>query len=196
MKYIILVLSLLLNGSCSGQQVVIPDEVPYGPSPETPSLTLLDKVVDIDFDSLTEKKETRPDGKIIRIYSLDGKLFNGWALKIFPDTDHRFRYIKMEEGLMTWQVGYYDNGDLDLDFHHKNGYNTGSQRMWRKQGHPYIDTYFLEGAILHGPQLRWHGQGIMARDANFDNGTLIYEVLFDEKGQIIEKKGKVPPKYN
>ena len=67
--------------------------------------------------------------------------------------------------------------------------------MWFEGGMPYIDTYFLEGGIQHGPQFRWYGDGTMARDGVYEYGELVYEVLFDKSGQITERKGDVPQKY-
>ena len=101
----------------------------------------------------------------------------------------------IDDGLVVWQVGYYDTGEIDHDFHMKNGFNMGSQRMWNKGGGLYIDTYFLEGGIQHGPQKRWYGNGQLAMDAFFRNGTPIYEVLFDTDGTVVNAKGKLPEAY-
>ena len=130
-----------------------------------------------------------------RIYSNKNGLYNGWAVKVFSDTEHKYRYTKFEEGLSTWQIGYFDNGDLGHDFHMKDGKNYGSQRMWHKGGTLYIDTYFLEGAVQHGKQLRWYGNGVLARDALYDNNQLVFEVEFDLEGNPTKKTGKLPTKY-
>lgn len=146
-------------------------------------------------DELEMQAESVEGAYTLRTFSLNGVTFEGWAYQVFLDTEHRFRYTKFEKGLAVWQIGYYDNGDLGHDFHMKDGLNYGSQRMWRKGGGLYIDTFFLEGEIQHGLQYRWHGNGALAREALFNNGNLSYEVLFDKIGNITEKKGDLPKKY-
>ena len=194
-KYLVILFFIFVNTTCSGQTDFVPEQVPYHPNPEIPSQKALNAVTATDFDDLTEKKEVVSSSKTIRYYYQNEQLFSGWVLKIFSDTEHRFRYMKIDKGLIVWQIGFYDNGDLDFDFHHKDGHNVGSQRMWRKAVEPYIDTYFQEGGIQHGPQYRWHGKGVLARDALFENGQLVYEVLFDQQGEITQKTGDLPPKY-
>lgn len=192
MKYHYCIFLLVFSIQCTAQVKELPDQVPYGENPATPSQALLDKLLLISFDSLTEEVLKAKDGSIIRTFSLDQKPYSGWAIQVFPDTHHRYRYTKYEAGLPVWQIGYYDNGRLDHDFHMKGGQNYGSQRMWRGDGSPYIDTYFAEGGIQHGPQKRWYDNGILARDAQFQHGELVYEVLWNKDGKITEEKGMVP----
>lgn len=211
MKQLFFIVSILLLFSACKTQVAepskeeqavvqftgekVPDEVPYGVAPATPAKEALDQIATFLFDSLTVTMDKSDKMKSIRIYSDENGLYNGWAVKVFSDTEHKYRYTKFEEGLSIWQIGYFDNGDLGHDFHMKDGKNYGSQRMWRKGGGLYIDTYFLEGGVLHGPQLRWHGNGTLSRDALFDKGQMVYEILFDQQGQPTKKEGKLPDKY-
>ena len=195
MRITLLALLFLSSLSCSAQPDLYTMEVPYGNHPETPSQQALDKLDKVDFHQLEERAERGELGRIDRTYFLDGAPYTGWSLQVFPETEHRYRYARYEEGMVVWQIGYYENGDLDLDFHTKNGRNKGSQRMWFEGGKPYIDTHFLEGGIQHGQQLRWYQDGTLARDAVYEYGELVYEVLFDKSGQITERKGDVPEKY-
>lgn len=140
-------------------------------------------------------KQTPEGNRTIRYYTLKNQPYSGWALQLFENNEHKYRYMKFEQGLTVWQIGYYDNGDLDLDFHLKDGVNCGSQRMWRKHGAKYIDTYMAEGGKQEGIQLRWHANNILAREAMFDNGKAVYEVLFNTQGAVTKTSGKVPEKY-
>ncbi len=195
MRHALFVIILIFSVSCKGQDQGIPDKVPYGMHPETPSKTLLDKLDRVDYDSLSITEEYAEEGKIIMHFSLNGKPFNGWSSKVLDNTDHRYRYTKFEDGLVVWQIGYYDNGDLGHDFHMKDGRNYGSQRMWYKGGGLYIDTYFLLGGYEQGNQRAWHSNGVLSRDAFFEKGKLVYEVRFDGQGNVIYKSGDVPKMY-
>lgn len=193
---------IVLSVACQSQQSQhstrlnsIPEEVPRGREPLTPSREALEEVVKLPFKELVESKTMSKDGRIFRNYAHRDEPFSGWVRQIFPDTDHRFRYMKLDSGVIVWQVGYYADGVLDFDFHGKDGYNYGSQRMWHTDGTLYIDTYFLEGGVQDGPQKRWYGNKILASDALYDKGELVYEVSFDQEGNIEKKKGKVPQKY-
>ena len=186
-------LSLILFSNA--QPLSLIDRVPYDENPPTPQKAFLESLSKISYNELEVKEKWLEKGKKIRIHSLRGVLFSGWAYQVFTDTDHRYRYTKIEQGLAVWQIGYFDNGDLDHDFHMKAGYNKGSQRMWRKGGKPYIQTYFLEGGISHGPQLRWHANGQLARDALYEKGIALYDVILSPDGKVVEFKGEIPAKY-
>ena len=195
MNRAILVLQMIILLSACGLESRIASEVPYGESPTMPSQEVLDQLVSVPYQSLEVREDRSNPQKRIRTYYLDGELFSGWSKQIFLDSDHRYRYVKYENGIAVWQLGFYDNGNPDVDFHMKDAYNCGSQRMWLKEGSLYVDSYFLEGGIPHGKQMRWHFNGALARDALFNQGEVVYEVLFDQEGGITERKGEVPEKY-
>lgn len=196
MKQLPFLIILLLGYACQPQQKSpISVDIPRGINPQTPTQVALEEVVGIPFKALKETQSMNDRGRIYRSYDYENKPYNGWARQLLPDTDHRYRYMKFIDGVISWQIGYYADGTLDFDFHGKNGENYGSQRMWLADGTLYIDTYFLEGGVQHGPQKRWHSNHVLARDALYEKGELVYEVLFDQEGRITEKKGKVPSKY-
>ena len=74
----------------------------------------------------------------------------------------------------------------------KDGKSLGSSRMWSEDGNPYIDEYFIEPGLAHGIQKRWHANRVLARETFFEYGKMIYELLYNEAGNLIETKGKVP----
>lgn len=185
---------ILMAPGCSSQTGSLPEAVPREVNPETPGFELLMAGVDIQFNSLVEHVQKLDAYKTTRTYSLSGVPFTGWAYQEFHDSEHRHRFTLMRDGFPEWQIGYFDDLGLGHDFHMKDGYNFGSQKMWHKGGDPYIDTYFLEGELQHGPQKRWTGKNLV-RDALFENGTLIYDVTFDLQGNIIEVEGSLPSNY-
>ena len=169
--------------------------VPYEKNPKTPSKEYLESLDLVPFEALTIDKIKTKSGQRIRNYKKDSQLFNGWTIQKFNKNEHRFRYTHYTMGFADWQIGYFDNDELDHDFHMKDGVNCGSARMWQKGGCLYIDTYFLEGGIGDGPAYAWYENCRLSRDALLDNGRILYEVKFDHEGNIIEKQGEVPEKY-
>jgi antitoxin component YwqK of YwqJK toxin-antitoxin module len=195
MKYIIVIVFILrgcshsesksaevLNGTEEQKQLTISDSmsissiVPYGLNPKTPLQKDLIEVSRINNDSLKFQNGTA---------YLNGRIFDGWTYQVFENNDHRYRYTKFENGKKVWQIGYYANGILDHDFHVFNDKNKGSQRMWRGDGSPYIDNFFLEGGIMHGVQKRWHSDNKLAMESKYDEGKLIYKKEYDELGNFI-----------
>lgn len=164
----------------------LPDEVPYQiTEPKIPSLNILFSTVNFDY-TLLEIKNIKSEGhKIIKYHYYEGDLYNGWAKMIF-DNSHKYRFVKIENGLITWQIGYFDDGNIDHDFHMKNGINLGSQRMWTAKDMLYIQNFFVNDGKLHGIQKRWHSNGNLAYEANYDYGKLLSEISYDLNGVIIK----------
>ena len=175
--------------SCSGQ---IPEEVPYHRNPHTPSLSDLQAVSKVEASELVSQMLFDEKGHGINIFFKEDSLYSGWAYQLFPDTDHRYRFTLYQQGHSLWQIGYYDNGQIDHDFHQKNDKSMGSERMWNKDGSLYIDYFYSAPGKMDGIQQRWHGNGILAREAVYTKGEMVYEVLFDEEGNVVERKGEVP----
>lgn len=171
-------------------------KVPYEKEPQTPSKESLDSLDLIPFETLVIENKSTEGSNHIKYYRKDSQLFNGWAIQIFNENEHRFRYTHYANDLADWQIGYFDNGELGHDFHMKDGMNCGSARMWYKGGCPYIQTYFLEGGIGDGIAYAWHENCILSRDVLFKNGSILYEVKFDQEGKVVEKFGEIPEKYN
>lgn len=163
--------------------------VPYGQNPETPSQEFLESICEVDIQSL--KKDLIPlnDEKDQYFYSIDGSPFSGWAKEDFSEKYHRIRYTLIDSGFISWQIGYFTNGYRDCDFHMKNGYNEGSQRMWAEEGYPYLNTFSIKDN-LHGEQWRWFPNGALHWHALFDSGAVIYEQNFDIEGRIKSFTGK------
>jgi len=191
MNYLFMLLISCLAILCNGQTNLTLGPVPRNQNPDIPKKEVLDALDLVRFDDLKEMQLLIGEGRAKRVYALKEEAFTGWVIKIFTNTNHKFRYTKFEKGEAVWQIGYFDNGDIGHDFHMKNGLNYGSQRMWRIGGDKYIDTYFLEGGVQHGQQFRWHADNILAREALFDQGKLVYEKLFDKKGKLVEEKDEV-----
>ena len=181
--------------SCSGQSTKEIFEVPYEKNPKTPAKEYLDSLNLVPFELMNIEIRNSEKGNLVRIHTKDSLLFNGWTIQLFENNEHHYRYVHYSAGLADWQIGYFDNGELDHDFHMKDGENYGSARMWQKGGCFYIDTYFLEGGINDGPAYAWHANCILSRDALYDHDRFVYEVKFDTDGNIVQQKGVIPEKY-
>ena len=155
--------------------------------PITPTQDSLEKWCSVDENKLVRvhKGDSLPFHK----YYLNNKLYTGWACEVRINNHHKYHYSQYENGEMVGRVGYYANGQVDMDFLSRNGNNVGSARMWNTDGSLYIDTFFTEDGKLDGLQWRWYKNGVVARKALFDKGELIYELLYDSNGNLTEKKG-------
>ena len=182
-------LSFLLLISCIEFTPQPSIQVPYGVDPETPSQKLLDSLAQLKMDALSNEMIDMAPGVQQRFYRLDGKPFTGWAQQNFKDSHNRTRYFKVDSGWVCWQIGYFDNGQPDCDFHALNGKNHGNQRMWTYNGTPYINTNSLNGKN-HGIQRRWHSNGNLEWYAEYDHGQAIFEVFYNKQGKIARFSGE------
>ena len=152
--------------------------------PYTPSLDSLLNWCSLDASKL---HRSGPDGsQQLIIYTLESEPFTGWACTTDHGDSHKYRFTEYEHGQLIWQLGYFANGQLDHDFRMKDGSSIGSERMWRENGDPYIDHFYSAPGIMHGIQLRWYADSVLAREAVFDHGILISEKLFDKQGMLLE----------
>jgi len=176
--------------SCSGQTNNSVDTISDIRKPNTPTRDTLEKWVTIRADQLTKIRKN--DSIAFDKYLWNDKPFTGWSREIFEDNDHKYRYAKYENGIMVWQIGYYSSGQLDADFHMKDGKNVGSSRMWHSDGSPYIDNFFNMEGEPDGLLWSWNKNGIVSRKGLYKNGKMIYEIYYDMNGQIKESKGEMP----
>jgi antitoxin component YwqK of YwqJK toxin-antitoxin module len=191
MRYTILLLLILALSSCSGQtNNSVETTITDIRKPITPTRDILEKWVTIQADQLTKIRKN--DSIAYDKYLWNNKPFTGWSREIFEDNDHKYRYAKYENGIMVWQIGYYANGQLDADFHMKDGKNVGSERMWHSDGSLYIDTYYNSAGEPDGLQWSWFKNGKVSRKGLYKNGEMIYEIYYDMDGQIKESKGEIP----
>ena len=138
------------------------------------------------------EKKTKNDENPWDEYSLNNQKFSGWAFEEFPETNHKFRFTLYIDGQMVRQIGYYDQGQIDHDFNMKDGQSLGSEKMWKEDGHLYIDHFYSEPGKMHGLQLRYHDNHKIARKALFEDGNRIFEIKYDRMGNILETIGKIP----
>ncbi|MDX1409326.1 MAG: hypothetical protein R3330_14365, partial [Saprospiraceae bacterium] len=126
------------------------------------------------------------------LYLDDDKLYSGWACRVFPGNDHRYRYIQLHNGEIIWQIGYYANGQRDHDFRLRDGRSIGHERMWMADGKPYILYYYSEPGKMHGLQRRWHDNGVLAWEAWYEHGHEISARHFDRNGNLTNSGGGAP----
>ncbi len=192
MQRIYLFLFVLYLAGCNAQTEAVPSKVPYHRDPETPSMEALELLDKIDASLLVKQQTSIGEGRRMDYYYLDGVPYTGWSYQAFKDTDHKYRYIKYEMGQPVWQIGYFENGQLDHDFHMKDGKSLGSERMWRGDGSPYINYFYSAPGAMDGLQRRWHPDSLLARYGFYEDGEMIYEIFYDKNGVITETQGNVP----
>lgn len=146
-------------------------------------------------DASVLRRHIEPSKLIGALYYDGDTLFDGWACETFLDTDHRFRYTKYEKGKLVRQIGYFDNGQVDHDFSMMHGASFGSERMWCRDGKPYVLNYYIRPGIKHDYQRRWDGEGQLIFEAFFEEGKEIYSVELDGRGNVIKGLGEVPEKW-
>lgn len=157
--------------------------------PVTPSMEWLNSQKPFEAELIMRVPKSKSQFK--DLYYKDQRLFTGWALKIFENDVHRYRYSQYKNGLLCWQIEYYDTGKLSHDFRMKDGKGFGSARMWFENGDPYIHTYCIEPGVQDGKQYRWAQGNVLLYEALYDHGTKIYEKEFDRNGKEI-KAGTIP----
>lgn len=188
-----LLIYLLILGSCKTNtqgklDVAQADVVVFHPT--TPAKDSLQKWCTIEFTDL--EIVSKSDSRNYDSFSIQNHAFSGWACQIFEDNAHRYRFHQIENGRRIRQVYYYVNGVVDCDFYTdwSKGYN--SERMWMADGKPYIENYFISPGVMHGLQRRWYSNNILAKEAVYNNGKLIYELEYIKSGELVSTKGTVP----
>jgi len=153
----------------------VPQEVPRHRDPEVPSKSSLDALKPLSIDEVEVELIYNEDREGLRFYHLNGKAFSGWLFQELDDELHKYRYLLIEDGNVTWQIGFWDNGNLDCDFHMLKDKGWGSHRMWKRDGSPYINDYYSEPGLRDGIQRRWNGNGDLVYIAEYEDGKLVSE---------------------
>lgn len=171
------------------------DEIDRGLNPRSPSQKVLKAANPVGHRTLNVEHMQTAEGRTQRVFLSNGKRYNGWTVDVNMQADVRTKYFKYVNGLVEWQVGFFDTGELTIDQRKKDGLNYGHSRFWNKRGEVYISGFYSEPGKAHGPQKSWFKDGSIARDGLYEHGELIYDVMFDESGQITEHQGTLPKKY-
>lgn len=165
-------------------------------NPRTPSQKLLKSLNPIDNRSLNVEHMKSAEGRTQRVFLKDGKRFNGWTTDYNDQIDISTKFFKYVNGLVEWQIGFYNSGELNLDVRKTDGLNYGHQRFFNKQGFQYIDGFYSEPGKADGVQQSWFADGKIARDALYNKGEIVYDVMFDQTtGKVNEYHGTLPDKY-
>jgi antitoxin component YwqK of YwqJK toxin-antitoxin module len=194
MRFILIIL-IFISACGIPDDMDIPRDVPYGTYPPTPAFRALEKAVVLEHEALNSRKETFDEGGTRLLHFYEGAPFTGWVREFSPEDEHRYRFTRLEKGYEVWQIGYYQNRELDFDFHLMNGKKYGSQRSWRKDGTRLFDQFYQPEGVRHGHQRRWYANGRLAEDALYQHGQLIYSAELDSMGNLISSKGELPLRY-
>lgn len=190
---ILLIPCLIFIGSCKTKSSIqqedtsINIETVYPKSPQLDSLKIWCSISFTDLE-ITPKSESKNKDS----FSYNNVAFEGWACQTFDDNAHRYRFYQIINGKVLRQVSYYVNGVLDSDFYMDWTQGHGTERMWMADGKPYIENYYSAPNTMHGLQRRWYSNNILAKEALYDKGVLIYLLEYNKQGELILSKG-VPP---
>ena len=185
--FCLLIFPAFLTLSCNMKQGVRQSISDINEDIKTLPKDSLDVYCSINIQQL--KRVVKTDTNRYDKYLLNNDLFTGWACQVFNDIEHQYRYMLIQDGQLVRQIGYFENGQLDHDFRIKNGKNQGSSRMWRSDGLPYIEEYYNQFGNMDGIQKRWHAGKVLAREALYKNGTLIYDICYDQNGNVTKQTG-------
>lgn len=170
---------LLLSALTIFGQSIEPERYPAILTP-----TELNALTKVDASQLEQLQEGST-----KLYLISGQPFSGWALQVFAGHDHRYRYTQYQDGALVRQIGFYADGQIDHDFHFKDGSSYGSERMWHKNGQAYLDFYYGQAGQLEGQQYRWYASGQLALEARYVGGVMQYELEYDQAGKPIGQRG-------
>lgn len=66
-----------------------------------------------------------------------------------------------------------------------NGFQHGISRTWSATGQLLIDENLYRG-ILHGTKRTWYPDGKIATKSAYDRGHCLYQISWDEDGNLLE----------
>jgi len=72
--------------------------------------------------------------------------------------------------------GYHANGQLESEYHYKNGKRHGSARNWHPNGQLASDTTYLDG-VTQDKLTKWYANGNKAFEATLRNGLAHGKVI-------------------
>lgn len=99
--------------------------------------------------------------------------------------------LEWEGQLQTWndapftgiEVWRFPNDAIESETTYKNGLTDGQARTWDEQGRLRSEFTCRLGA-LHGNRKKWHANGELAEDANFEWGVKLDAKEYDEQGAL------------
>lgn len=163
-------------------------DVPYGKEPYTPTMEELEALDPVNVKDLQHLVVMVDTGVHIDVFfGDDEKGINGWVYQYFPYNEHMYRYMKLDEGVIIWQIGFYDTKELHHDYHFKKGKPFGRHREWLKNNKPLRDEFYVEGGEPDGLQQRWHHSGKIAEEKEYVNGQLLHQKRYNSRGEMVNE---------
>lgn len=146
----------------------------------------MDSPCEVLYDDLERRKPkdyTLPDTAF-----LNGELFSGCSYSM-ADPGEGVMFTFYESGLVTEQIAYYENGQMERRFTFVGGLSEGTHEMFYPDGSHYIRENYRHG-MAHGKFERWYGNGQLAREAVFLKDGLLWDKYYDEEGVLIDSYPK------
>ncbi|UZX01722.1 hypothetical protein F8G81_03130 [Arthrobacter sp. CDRTa11] len=102
--------------------------------------------------------------------------------------------LEWEGQLQTWndepftgiQVWRFPNGAIESETTYKDGLSDGLSRSWDEQGQLRAQFTCRLGA-MHGNRKKWHANGQLAEDGNYEWGVRIDEKEYNGQGALISE---------
>jgi hypothetical protein len=99
--------------------------------------------------------------------------------------------LEWEGQLQTWngapftgiEVWRFPNGGVESETAYKDGLSDGLARTWDEQGQLRSQFTCRLGA-MHGNCKKWHANGQLAEDGNYEWGVRLDEKAYDEQGAL------------
>lgn len=113
-------------------------------------------------------------------YIKDGLEFTGCAKAILKNIDgfiQEYMVTEIVDGYPLKSTYYFRDGSLSREFNFKDGKSHGLHIMYYENGGKYIEEFYQNGRP-HGTTKRWTKEGKLARDAFFQVGIPIYDVVY------------------
>ena len=130
------------------------------------------------YENLTSKGGPK---EITKQYFYKKEKYTGCAIH-FNKENKSYFVFDIKNGKLQRQICVYENGQLERDFNFKDGVSEGKHQMWYADGSPYIDETYKNGQPIK--LLRWHNNKQLAREAIFENGEMVKEILYKKDGSI------------
>jgi antitoxin component YwqK of YwqJK toxin-antitoxin module len=113
-------------------------------------------------------------------YFKDKQPFTGCAQTTLVNRNGlAIEYVVAEivDGYPVKTMYYFEDGSISREFNFKDGKSHGLHIMYYENGGKYIEEMYENGRP-HGPTKRWTKEGKLARDAFFQGGMPIFDIVY------------------
>ena len=115
-------------------------------------------------------------------YKFNDDIRNNGILREWHENGVLYLEFEMKNGIKNGICRkWYDNGSIMMVYNYDNGRLDGIQKKWYKAGNIMAEWNY-KNDMQHGLSKEWYLDGNMKNLKKFNNGNLINEIKYDEKG--------------